>query len=74
MKPAYLRGPLVWCLAVAPMALSGCALTGGGDRSLSAGQRAPDFSLKRLNDESKKVHLASFRGEKPVVLFFGSYT
>jgi hypothetical protein len=37
------------------------------------GQMAPDFSLPTL-DRSRKVRLSSFRGERPVVLVFGSYT
>lgn len=63
--------------------LSGCAtLTGKGglfgrekrDTTLKAGDRAPTFSLKMLDDQKKRVKLASFRKDKPVVLFFGSYT
>lgn len=63
--------------------LSGCAtLTGKGglfgpkrtDRGLSAGDRAPTFVLKSLDDDTKRVKLASFRKDRPVVLFFGSYT
>jgi len=38
------------------------------------GQEAPGFDLRRLNDHTKRVKLASFAKEKPVVLFFGSYT
>jgi hypothetical protein len=40
---------------------------------LQAGQEAPDFSLKSLNGDVS-VRLSSFRGQKPVVLVFGSYT
>jgi cytochrome oxidase Cu insertion factor (SCO1/SenC/PrrC family) len=39
---------------------------------LKQGDPAPDFSLKRL-DEEQKVSLSSLRGQ-PVVLVFGSYT
>ena len=38
-----------------------------------AGDAAPDFRLRTL-DHSATVQLASFRGSKPVVLVFGSYT
>lgn len=38
------------------------------------GDVAPPFTLKMLDDATKQVELASFRGKKPVVLFFGSYT
>jgi len=41
--------------------------------TLDPGQSAPDFSLKSL-DGGAPVHLSSFRGERPVVLVFGSYT
>ncbi len=37
------------------------------------GALAPDFTL-RSPDSSRAVHLADFRGKKPVVLVFGSYT
>lgn len=41
--------------------------------SLQTGQEAPDFSLPLLN-QSTPVELSTFRGKKPVVLVFGSYT
>lgn len=41
--------------------------------NLEVGEMAPTFVLKSLDGESE-TDLASFRGEKPVVLFFGSYT
>jgi hypothetical protein len=37
------------------------------------GDTAPDFRLPTL-DRQSTVHLASFRGDRPVVLVFGSYT
>ena len=40
---------------------------------LQVGQEAADFSLKSLNGDGS-VRLSSFRGQKPVVLVFGSYT
>ncbi|MGA2601708.1 MAG: hypothetical protein ABSH09_32490 [Bryobacteraceae bacterium] len=40
---------------------------------LSVGAPAPDFDLATL-DKSARVRLSSFRGNKPVVLIFGSYT
>jgi hypothetical protein len=39
----------------------------------AVGDSAPDFSLKTL-DGKATVTLSSFKGEKPVVLIFGSYT
>jgi hypothetical protein len=41
--------------------------------SLIRGEIAPDFNLKSLDGKSE-TRLAKFRGQKPVVLFFGSYT
>ena len=40
---------------------------------LRVGDPAPDFRLKRY-DNSSWVQLSSFRGDRPVVLIFGSYT
>ena len=39
---------------------------------LRVGDPAPDFKLKRMDGGA--VRLASFRGQRPVVLVFGSYT
>ena len=41
--------------------------------ALRVGDVAPDFTLP-LVDHSTDVQLSSFRGRKPVVLVFGSYT
>jgi len=43
----------------------------GGD--LNVGDQAPDFKLPTL-DKTAEVSLSSFRGSKPVVVIFGSYT
>ena len=40
---------------------------------LQAGDRAPDFSLLKL-DKSERVQLSSLTAKQPVVLVFGSYT
>lgn len=42
--------------------------------ALKVGDTAPLFTLKRLDDQSQTVNLASSRGDRPVVLYFGSYT
>ncbi len=42
--------------------------------SLKVGQAAPSFTIKRLEDKTQSVSLANFKGKRPVVLFFGSYT
>jgi hypothetical protein len=41
--------------------------------SLKPGDTAPDFRLPTL-DHKETVQLSSFRGSRPVVLVFGSYT
>jgi hypothetical protein len=41
--------------------------------SLNQGDSAPDFRLPAL-DRSEMVQLSAFRGVRPVVLVFGSYT
>lgn len=43
------------------------------DGAPKVGDVAPTFTLKALNG-SGTTDLASYRGSKPVVLFFGSYT
>jgi hypothetical protein len=40
---------------------------------LQIGDVAPDFDLESL-DKQSRVRLSSFRGVKPVLLVFGSYT
>ncbi|MBI2923640.1 MAG: redoxin domain-containing protein [Planctomycetes bacterium] len=40
----------------------------------AVGRLAPDFEIARLDDPEKTVRLSDFRGRKPVVLVFGSYT
>jgi hypothetical protein len=40
---------------------------------LGIGDQAPDFSL-RAHDRDERVALSTFRGHRPVVLVFGSYT
>lgn len=41
--------------------------------TLKMGDRAPDFTLADPHGKNE-VKLSSFRGKKPVVLIFGSYT
>jgi hypothetical protein len=41
--------------------------------AVGIGDEAPDFDLETVN-KSGRVHLAAFRGVRPVVLIFGSYT
>ena len=41
---------------------------------LAEGDLAPDFSLRTTQDRARRVSLSSYRGDRPVVLVFGSYT
>jgi hypothetical protein len=41
--------------------------------SLQVGDRAPDFSLLKL-DKSERIQLSTLNQQQPVVLVFGSYT
>jgi hypothetical protein len=45
----------------------------GRAEELVVGDVAPDFDLPSL-DGTPRTRLAEFRGKRPVVLFFGSYT
>lgn len=40
---------------------------------VEVGDEAPDFALPTI-DRSTTIRLSSFRGDRPVVLVFGSYT
>jgi hypothetical protein len=64
---AKAQGP--WMLALPFRPLWSMARAG----RLRIGDPAPNFDLLTL-DRQSRVRLASFRGEKPVVLVFGSYT
>ena len=71
----------VWAASLAalagPSAWAGAPKGKGDDRpqegSLKVGDAAPTFKLKTL-DGKAEVQLAAFKGKKPVVLVFGSYT
>ncbi len=41
--------------------------------ALDVGEAAPDFDLQ-THDHQARVRLSSLRGDRPVVLVFGSYT
>ena len=64
----YAPAPLVWGTLPAPRMWLWAR---GG--TLSEGETAPDFTLSTL-DRTSKVALSSHRGQRPVVLVFGSYT
>src|SRR5437867_1330368 len=60
-------GPLFMLIPIGPLMMVARA------GHLKPGDVAPDFRLRALHGE-QTVQLASFRGQKPVVLVFGSYT
>ena len=59
--------------AWAVTSVAGPAQAGRHPETLRAGDLAPDFSL-RSPDGERTFKLSDFRGQKPVVLIFGSYT
>jgi hypothetical protein len=61
-------GVLVWGLLPAPRMWMWAR---GG--TLKTGEVAPDFTLSTV-DHKNQVTLSSHRGDRPVVLVFGSYT
>lgn len=69
--------PIVWLVLIAFGAtaslMAGPAQAGRHPETLRQGDVAPDFTL-RSPDKQQTVKLGDFRGEKPVVLIFGSYT
>ncbi len=44
-----------------------------GAQSLQVAEMAPQFALKSLDGKSE-TDVASYRGQRPIILFFGSYT
>jgi hypothetical protein len=60
-------GPLFLLVPIGPLMM----LARAGH--LQPGDPAPDFRLQKLHSQ-ETVELASFRGQKPVALIFGSYT
>lgn len=77
MRRMGLAGLLLVC-ALAPAAPKGEVNTppARGERlpdRLKVGDMAPDFSLPRVKGAGE-VKLSSFRGKRPVVLIFASYT
>ena len=41
--------------------------------TVTVGDEAPDFKLKTVDDR-RSVRLSAYKGKRPVVLVFGSYT
>lgn len=64
---AWLPGPVQFLLPFEPLWLIARA------GKLKTGDAAPDFRLRTL-DKSGELRLSSLRGQRPVVLVFGSYT
>ena len=63
----HVPGPAFMVLPFEPMWMRARAGT------LEVGEQAPDFTLPTI-DRSQHVTLSEHRGERPVVLVFGSYT
>ncbi len=59
--------PILWVFPFKPLWYIARAGT------LSVGEPAPDFTLT-TPEKKGRVQLSTFRGQKPVVLVFGSYT
>ena len=64
----HMPGMLVWMLLPAPTMWQWAR-----QGYLKEGDAAPDFTL-HTQDRSSQVTLSSYRGDRPVVLVFGSYT
>ena len=64
----YLPAPLVWGALPAPR-----MWLWARKGNLTEGSPAPDFTLS-THDHTSRVSLSSYRGQRPVVLVFGSYT
>lgn len=77
MKPLLL--PLLVAALFASLASAPAQPRPGGPGALRpgpgprVGELAPDFKLKTL-DGKAEAQLASFKGKRPVLLVFGSYT
>ena len=64
----HLPAPLVWGALPAPR-----MWLWARKGNLTEGSPAPDFTLS-THDHTSRVSLSSHRGQRPVVLVFGSYT
>jgi hypothetical protein len=64
----YVPAPLVWGVLPGPRIWMWAR-----QGALAEGDRAPDFTLPTA-DRAASVTLSSHRGQRPVVLIFGSYT
>ena len=64
---ARIEGPAMRILPFRPL------WTAAREGGLKTGDAAPDLELE-THDRSGRVRLSSFRGARPVVLVFGSYT
>lgn len=70
------RSPRLLAMAVLlalSTAVASAAQPARNPETLRPGDRAPDFALSSPNGK-QTVRLADYRGQKPVVLIFGSYT
>jgi thiol-disulfide isomerase/thioredoxin len=79
----YKRNRQVGSASANAIKINGPSVVKGQAPGIKAGQYAPNITLTRLQDHpdlkkqstlTDKVTLADFVGDRPVVLFFGSYT
>jgi Ca2+-binding EF-hand superfamily protein len=68
-KPAAADGPSRWTLLKGLFS----GEIGSSSEGPALGEAAPAFTLE-THDKSKRISLADYRGKKPVVLIFGSFT
>lgn len=62
---------LLWCVFLIENQAQ--SWRGRRDNPPAVGEKAPDFSLTKLNSTTK-IRLSDYQGKQPVVLIFGSYT
>ncbi|MCL2641001.1 MAG: hypothetical protein FWD53_09170 [Phycisphaerales bacterium] len=87
MQVCWLNSFFVFFVGMAVVGLLlGAATRPAGSGAIAVGEAAPDFELSRLTIEEgadgkavgkvgdEKVRLSSFKGKRPVVLIFSSYT
>jgi hypothetical protein len=65
----YMPAPVVWGALPAPR-----MWLWARKGTLAEGDTAPDFTLRTATHRNERVTLSSYRGDRPVVLVFGSYT
>ena len=78
VQPVFAATPGNSAAALVPIEDAGssssrAAESAGGAEAPRVGELAPDFELPAM-DGGKAIRLSSFRGARPVLMVFGSYT